>query len=81
MFMATTPQSGIRELDQRTSDDIEVRLLWNSRTNEVFVAVEERRSGESFEVTVQGAHALDAFRHPYAYRASELLLLLCPGAA
>jgi hypothetical protein len=75
------PPSAIRELDHRTSDDIEVRLLWNSRTNQVFVAVEDLRSGELFEVTVRGADALDAFRHPYAYGASSLLPPLSAGAA
>ena len=41
-------------------------------TNHVFVAVEDQRSGESFELTVSGADALDAFHHPYAYRAQRL---------
>jgi hypothetical protein len=81
MFVSTTPQSAIRELDRRTSDGIEVSLLWNSRTNQVSVAVEDRHGGELFEVTVQGADALDAFRHPYTYRASELLPMICPGTA
>jgi hypothetical protein len=77
----TTPLSTIRELDHRTSDDIEVRLLWNSRTNQVFVAVADLRSGELLEVTVRGDDALDAFRHPYAYGASSLLPTIGTGAA
>jgi len=81
MSMFTTPQPAIRELDHRTNDDIEVRLLWNSWTNEVFVAVADLRSGELFEVTVRGADALDAFRHPYAYGASSLLPTISTGAA
>ncbi len=79
--MTETPQSAVRELDYRLSDGIEVRLLWNSRTNQVFVAVEDRRSGDLFEVTVRGADALDAFRHPYAYGASNLLSTVSTGAA
>ncbi len=67
MLMTTTPQSAIRELDHRTNDGLDVRLLWNSRTNQVFVAVEDPRSGDLFEVTVSGADALDAFHHPYVY--------------
>jgi hypothetical protein len=72
MFMSTTPPSAIRELDHRRNDDIDVRLLWNSRTNRVCVTREEQRSGSSFELTVSEADALDAFHHPYAHRASDL---------
>jgi hypothetical protein len=36
-------------------------------TNQLFVAVEDERLGESFELEVEEAAALDAFRHPYAY--------------
>ncbi len=81
MFMSTTSPSAIRELDHRTNDGIDVRLLWNSRTNHVFVAVEDQRSGESFELTVSGADALDAFHHPYAHRASEVLPTISRGTA
>lgn len=79
MSMSTTPQPAIRELDHRTNDGIDVRLLWNSRTNHVFVAVEDHRNGRSFELPVSGAHALDAFHHPYAYGASDLLPIISAG--
>jgi hypothetical protein len=65
--MHTTCKSTIRELDARTSDGIDVRLLWNSQTNGVSVAVADARGGESFELHVDGADALAAFHHPYAY--------------
>jgi hypothetical protein len=65
--MFTTSTSPVRELDHRFSDGIDVRLLWNPSTNRVCVAVLDGRSGESFELTVEAAHALDAFRHPFAY--------------
>jgi len=65
--MFTTPETSVRELDRRTNDRIDVRLLWNSRTNRVSVAVEDQGSGESFELVVDGADALAAFHHPYAY--------------
>jgi hypothetical protein len=61
--------TGIRELDQRRSDGIEVTLLWNSRTNRVRVTVEDERGSDSFELEVPAAHALEAFRHPYGYAA------------
>lgn len=63
----TTNDSAIRELDHRTNDGIEVRLLWNSNTNHVSVSVNDTRSGESFELPVPAADALAAFHHPYAY--------------
>ena len=62
------PKFAIRELDHRRSDGIEVTLLWNTRTSEVFVAVAERDGGR-FEFAVNPAEALEAFRHPYAYAA------------
>jgi hypothetical protein len=81
MFMSTTPKSAIRELDHRTNDGIDVRLLWNSWTDRVFVAVEDQRSGELFEVTVPGTYALDAFHHPYAYGAGEFMPTVSTGMA
>jgi hypothetical protein len=81
MSMYTTPKPAVRELDHRTSDGVDVRLLWNSWTNQVFVAVEDQRSGELFEVTVHGVEALDAFHHPYAYGASDPLPTISSGTA
>lgn len=65
--MRTTFEIEVRELASRTGDGIHVALLWNSQTNRVFVAVEDERSGESFELDVEPADALAAFHHPYAY--------------
>jgi hypothetical protein len=62
-----TSETSVRELDHRTSDGIDVRLLWNSDTGRVSVAVEDPRFGESFELAVDAADALNAFRHPYVY--------------
>jgi hypothetical protein len=69
--MYTTPELAIRELDHRSNDGIDVTLLWNSETNRVVVAVEDERSGESFELAVDGADALSAFHHPFAYAYRE----------
>ncbi len=79
MSISVTSPSAIRELDHRTNDAVDVKLLWDSRTNRVFVAVEDRRSGESFEFTVSGADALEAFHHPYAHRARDLLSTIGTG--
>ncbi len=56
-----------RELDRRHSDGIDVRLLWNPRTDRVRVAVNDERHGEAFDLDVDPAEAMIAFRHPYAY--------------
>jgi hypothetical protein len=62
--MLTAP---IRELDHRSSDGIEVRLLWNACDDRVSVTVHDQRSGEAFVLQVPGADAREAFNHPYAY--------------
>jgi hypothetical protein len=59
---------GMRELDHRTGDGIEVRLLWNPKTKAVSVSVAERE-GSTFEFRVPPGDALEAFHHPYAYAA------------
>jgi hypothetical protein len=58
---------GIRELNHRNADGIDVTLLWDAATNHVSVAVIDERSGEMFELDVPGADAVHAFNHPYAY--------------
>lgn len=70
MAMSTT-QTDLRELDRRTGDGLEVRLLWNSQTNRVSVVVRDERSGETFESEVESADALAAFHHPFAHAKGE----------
>lgn len=65
--MSDTPNTPTRELDRRTTAGIDVRLIWNSDTDEVTVAVHDTLTGELFELTVAPPDALFAFRHPYAY--------------
>ncbi len=59
----------ITELHHRSADGIEVSLLWSRVTNALTVAVEDSRSGLSFEVPAPADKALDVFEHPYAYAA------------
>jgi hypothetical protein len=66
---ATDP--AIRELDHRTSDGVDVTLLWNSVTNCVSVTVGDERTGEFFALAVDPEDALTAFQHPYAYAADD----------
>ena len=63
----TTGDTPMRELDRRSSDDIEVTLLWSARKYRVFVSVLERRTEALFQFEVAPAQALDAFHHPYVY--------------
>jgi hypothetical protein len=62
-----SPDRAIRELDRRTHDGIDVRLLWNSAADTVVVAVHDTRTDELFELPVAAADALFAFQHAYAY--------------
>jgi hypothetical protein len=65
--MGTIHETPIRELDHRHEDGIDVTLLWNSKTNSVFLRVVDERLGETLEFGVVAGDALYAFRHPYAY--------------
>jgi hypothetical protein len=65
--MWTTTDVESRELDHRAADGLDVTLLWYPESNRVSVAVVDVRSGAAFELTVPGADALEAFKHPYAY--------------
>jgi dihydrofolate reductase len=63
----TTTDRTTRELDHRVNDGLNVKLLWNSLTDRVSIAVEDERTGEFFELDVGPEDALIAFYHPYAY--------------
>ena len=67
MDALTTGDRVIRELDHRSSDGVDVTLLWSARTNRVFVSVADDRDDSFFHFEVAPAEALDAFHHPYAY--------------
>jgi hypothetical protein len=67
MRTLTTADTQIRELDHRSSDGVQVTLLWSECTNRVFVSVVDERNGSSFRFEVAPPDALDAFHHPYAY--------------
>jgi hypothetical protein len=67
LTIPTTTRSVIHELGRRSSDGIDVRLLWNSGTNQVSITVADSRAGESFAFEVAPADSGDAFHHPYAY--------------
>ena len=64
-----------RELAQRSGDGLEVTLYWDPRDDSLTVVVQDAREGGRFEIQVQGACALDAFEHPFAYLARYQALL------
>jgi hypothetical protein len=56
-----------RELAQRITNGIEVRLLWEPGDDVLVVSVLDWNSGEHGEIQVRADRALDAFEHPFAY--------------
>jgi hypothetical protein len=60
-----------QELDFRSSDGLEVSLLWEPETSRVTVSLFDMKTGHDFEIEVAGHEALDAFHHPYAYAANR----------
>src|SRR5438128_10405505 len=67
--MTTTTITRRTELAHRTSNAIDVYLFWKEPTSRVTVAVLDARTGDSFELEIDGHDALDAFNHPYAFAA------------
>lgn len=65
--MPTTPVTDWRELADRSLDGLDVRLWWSESAQRVQVTVADHRRGDHVVVDVDGADALDAFRHPFAY--------------
>ena len=68
-----------RELDRRLAGGVEVILYWHG-ADSVSVFVQDTATGEEFELEVEPALALDAFRHPYAYAAGCGLTHTRPAA-
>lgn len=67
MFPTRTDLSAARELAHRVADGLHVTLWWHPAEELVSVAVDDRRTGERFELPVPGDKALFAFRHPFAF--------------
>ena len=71
MAMTGRTTNSARELAHRAGDGIDVSLHWDERTNRVTIRVYDARADEGFEIEVDGRHALDAYRHPFAYATGE----------
>jgi hypothetical protein len=67
--MATANTNHARELANRESNGLAVRLVWHPSSDAVTVSVTDDRTGDRFQLAVDRKRALDAFYHPYAYAA------------
>jgi len=57
-----------RELDSRSGDGLDIRLLWDP-DDSLTVTVADARSEEFFVIPVAAADAREAFNHPFAFAA------------
>lgn len=62
------------DLMSRTSDGLEVFLMWHRETNLVSIAMHDLSSGESRAFPVPSEKAMHAFMHPFAYLPREVTL-------
>lgn len=60
-----------KELSHRSSNGLQVWLLWSPHDDRLFVLVIDDKNDDTFELTVEAGYALDAFEHPFAYAASR----------
>ncbi|MGN6379993.1 MAG: hypothetical protein ACTHNU_13655 [Gaiellales bacterium] len=56
----------LRELAHRSSDDLDVSLMWDPADGSCVVAVADFRTGDAFEVPVGERSPMHVFHHPYA---------------
>jgi hypothetical protein len=78
MNLTLTSDTPPRELCSRSSDGIEVVLLWSPGTEQLRVGVVDLRSNESFDLPVDAPDAMQVFHHPCWYAAECGLLDACP---
>ena len=62
-----------RELASRAGDGLQISLAWSKSADRVKVTVFDQRLNEPFDVEADGADALSAFRHPFAYATSRIV--------
>jgi hypothetical protein len=56
-----------RELAHRRQDGLEVTLLWDALSNEVWIELVDESIEHAVDFGVDPRFALDAFHHPYVY--------------
>jgi hypothetical protein len=66
--MTSTTDILYRELDHRSGDGIEVRLLWRACDDTLHVTASDARTGEDVTIAVRDrGRARDVFLHPFAH--------------
>jgi hypothetical protein len=72
---SVTAYPGTRELAFRSSDGMEVALLWHTANDVLSVLVSDTRTDALFEIVLdRDDQAMDVFHHPYAYAARRGLV-------
>jgi hypothetical protein len=62
----------LHELAHRSSNGIDVTLVWARSTDTVSVHVHDERSEEDFEIEIRpGTSPLAVFTHPFAFAARQ----------
>ena len=59
--------SQLVEIDHRANGGIDVSLMWDRDADMLYVQVIDWGMDEDYTFAVDRDHALDAFRHPFAY--------------
>jgi hypothetical protein len=60
-----------RELASRSGDGLQISLVSSKSADRVKVTVFDHRLDEAFDIEADGADALSAFKHPFAYATSR----------
>ena len=72
MYSDTSHSSDRHELAHRSSNGLDVSLVWARSTNTVSVCVYDEQFDEEFEIAVDpGTSPLAVFTHPFAYAARQ----------
>ena len=58
-----------RELDARSGDGLDIRLLWDPADDSLTVTVADARTEEFLVIPVASVDARAAFNHPFAFAA------------
>ena len=70
-----------QELESRSNNGIDVRLLWSEYNNRVLVSVADAKTGDGFAIEVsEGERAMDVFHHPFAFAAWRNMEMSAPPA-
>ena len=67
MIDTTAIFTPLRELAHRTTDGIDVTLMWDPVDDRAFVAVVDMKNGIVFDVEVGDENPMHVYNHPYAY--------------